>query len=244
MLGQVSVRQDTLPLPTYEEALPDPNPPFPVFSPGDPQVYPYPMRNGFTKKRLDHVWRALRLENEYLNCIVLPDLGGHLYSCKDKLSGQEMFYANLSAKKAPVGLRGAWVAMGIEMNFPVGHTWTTVSPVDFATVQNPDGSASIWVGDIDRVDEMQWRVEFVLRPGSTVLEQNVYFDNRSPIRHRYYWWNNAGISRVDDKTRFIYRTHLVATHARTEIDTWPVNSSGVDMMVGYLALKAIRENRR
>ncbi len=230
-LGQVSVRQDILSLPTYEEAFPDTIPPFPVFSPGDPQVYPYTMRNGFTKKRFDHEWRALRLENEYLSCIVLPDLGGHLYSCKDKLNGQEMFHANPSVKKAAVGLRGSWVAMGIETNFPVGHTWTTVSPVDFATVQNPDGSASIWVGDIDRVDEMQWRVEFVLRPGSSVLEQNVYFENRSEIRHRYYWWNNAGIARVDDKTRFIYPTHLVATHGRTEIDTWPVNSAGVDMSV-------------
>jgi tetratricopeptide (TPR) repeat protein len=230
-LSQVSVRQDILSLPTYEEAFPDTIPPFPVFSPGDPQVYPYTMRNGFTKKRLDHEWRALRLENEYLGCIVLPDLGGHLYSCRDKLSGQEMFHANPSVKKAAVGLRGSWVAMGIEMNFPVGHTWSAVSPVDFATVQNPDGSASIWVGDIDRVDEMQWRVEFVLRPGSAVLEQNVYFENRSEIRHRYYWWNNAGIARVDDKTRFIYPTHLVATHGRTEIDTWPVNSAGTDMSV-------------
>ncbi|HWY48417.1 MAG TPA: DUF5107 domain-containing protein [Bryobacteraceae bacterium] len=229
--SQVSVREDTLSLPTYEETSPDPIPPFPVFSPGDPEVYPYTMRNGLTKKRLDHEWRALRLENEYLSCIVLPDLGGHLYSCKDKLNGQEMFHANPSVKKSAVGLRGAWVAMGIEMNFPVGHTWTAVSPVDFATVKNADGSASIWAGNIDRVDEMQWRVEFVLRPGSLVLEQNVFFDNRSAIRHRYYWWNNAGIARVDDKTRFIYPTHLVATHGRTEIGTWPVNSAGVDMSV-------------
>jgi tetratricopeptide (TPR) repeat protein len=228
-LGQVSVRPDVLLLPTYEEAFPDTIPPFPVFSPGDQRVYPYTMRNGFTKKRFQHEWRALRLENEYLSCIVLPDLGGHLYSCKDKISGQEMFHANPTVKKAAVGLRGSWIAMGIEMNFPVGHTWTAVSPVDFATIQNPDGSASIWVGDIDRVDEMQWRVEFVLRPGSAVLEQNVHLDNRSEIRHRYYWWNNAGIARVDDKTRFIYPTHLVATHGGAEIDTWPVNSAGVDM---------------
>jgi predicted Zn-dependent protease len=230
-LAQVTVRQDFLSLPTYDEALPDPEPPFPVFSPMDPQVYPYTLRNGFTKKRSDHEWRALRLENEYLSCVVLPDLGGHLYSCNDKLNGREMFHANPSVKKAAVGLRGAWVAMGIEMNFPVGHTWTAVSPVDFATVRNPDGSASIWVGNIDRLDEMQWRAEFVLRPGSAVLEQNVYFENRSPLRHRYYWWNNAGIARVDDKTRFIYPTHLIASHGRTEIDTWPVNSAGVDMSV-------------
>jgi tetratricopeptide (TPR) repeat protein len=231
LLGEVRVGQDSLLLPTYEETLPDPSPHFYVYNPAEPSVYPYTMRTGFTKRRVDHAWRALRLENEYLMCIVLPDLGGHLYSCKDKLNGQEMFHANPSVKKAAVGLRGAWVAMGIEMNFPDGHTWVAVSPVDFATVNNPDGSASIWVGNIDRVYEMQWRVEFVLRPGSAFLEQNVYLENRTGIRHRYYWWNNGSVLRVDDKTRFIYPMYLTGTHKLTEIDTWPVNSAGVDMSV-------------
>src|SRR5260370_60209 len=155
----VRVWQDSLLLATYEESPPDTNPPFYAFAPGEPVKYPYSMRTGFTQNRASHPWRALRLENEYLNCTVLPDLGGRLYSCKDKLSGQEMFHANPSVKKAFIGIRGAWVAMGIELNFPVGHTWTSVSPVDFATAQNADGSASIWVGDIDRVYGMEWRVE-------------------------------------------------------------------------------------
>jgi len=215
----VRVWQDSQTLPTYEETLPDTTPTFSVYSPGEPTVYPYTVRTVFTKRRIDHGWRTLRLENEYLSCTVLPDLGGRLYSCKDKLSGLEMFHLNPSIKKAPVGLRGAWIAAGIEMNFPLGHTWVAVSPVDFATTQNPDGSASIWVGSVDRVYGMQWRVEFVLRPGSTVLEQHVFLENRSAIRHRYYWWNNAGITRIDDKTRFIFPAYLVATHDLSEIDT-------------------------
>jgi len=230
-LCDVRVWQDSQTLPTYEETLPDTTPPFSVYSSGEPTVYPYTMRTGLTKKRIDHGWRTLRLENEYLSCTVLPDLGGRLYSCKDKLSGQEMFHLNPSIKKANIGLRGAWIAAGIEMNFPLGHTWVAVSPVDFATTQNADGSASIWVGGIDRVYGMQWRVEFVLRPGSTVLEQNVFLANRSPIRHRYYWWNNAGIARIDDKTRFIFPAYLVGTHDLSEIDTWPATSAGVDMSV-------------
>jgi len=53
---------------------PETTPTFSVYSPGEPTVYPYTMRSGFTKRRVDHGWRTLRLENEYLSCTVLPDL--------------------------------------------------------------------------------------------------------------------------------------------------------------------------
>ena len=110
-------------------------------------------------------WRTLNLENEHLKVVVLPDLGGHLYSCVDKSNGADMFYANGSIKKARVAYRGAWTALGIEFNFPVSHNWVTVSPVDYALQRNPDGSASVWVGNQDRVYGMQWRVALTLRPG-------------------------------------------------------------------------------
>jgi len=108
-------------------------------------------------------------------------LGGHIYSCMDKTNGAELFYANPSIKKALVSNRGAWAAFGVEFNFPVSHNWVTVSPVDFAIRQHPDGSASIWVGNVDRVYGMQWRVELILRPGSTVLEQRIRLYNQAPF---------------------------------------------------------------
>ena len=54
---------------------------------------------------------------------MLPDIGGHLYTCIDKISGKSMFYANPSIKKAAISYRGAWAAFGIEFNFPVSHNW-------------------------------------------------------------------------------------------------------------------------
>ncbi len=48
---------------------------------------------------------------------VLPDLGGHLYSCIDKISGAEMLYANPSIKFARIAYRGMWAALGVEFNF-------------------------------------------------------------------------------------------------------------------------------
>src|SRR6185436_1081066 len=180
----------TLELPTDEEGPPDPNPPFDLFR-TTRYSYPYAIRDSLTGRQSVVRYRALQLENEYLRCVVLPDLGGHLYNCLDKKSGADLFYANKSLRKAQIGYRGAWVAFGVEFNFPVSHNWVSLSPVDYATRQNADGSASVFVGNVDRVYGMQWRVELRLRPGSSALEQHVALYNPSPVRRRFYWWNNA-----------------------------------------------------
>ncbi len=224
--AQVRVWQATLTLPTYEEGLPDPNPPFDQFT-TNRFNYPYTLRNNLTSRRVDHAWRAIYLENEYLKCSVLPDIGGHLYTCIDKISGKPMFYANPSIKKAAIAYRGAWAAFGIEFNFPVSHNWVTMSPVNFAFAKHDDGSASVTVGNIDRVYGMEWTVELVLRPKSTLLEQRVTLSNRSDARHRFYWWNNAGVEAWDD-SRIEYPMRFAATHGFTEIHPWPVDQDGID----------------
>lgn len=228
-VGQVRVWQGTLNLPTYEEGAPDTNPPFDQYA-NDRFNYPYTLRHNLTNRRVDHAWRALFLENEYLKCSVLPDIGGHLYTCTDKISGKPMFYANPSIKKADVSYRGAWAAFGIEFNFPVSHNWVTVSPVDFSYKQNEDGSASVQVGSVDRVYGMQWTVELVLRPHSTVLEEKVTLNNRSDVRHRFYWWNNAGVQVWDD-SRIQYPMRFAASHGFREVQPWPVEADGNDLSV-------------
>src|SRR5580658_4830572 len=225
--AEVRVWQATLTLPTYEEGAPDPNPPFDAFSTGRFN-YPYTLRENITNQRVPHDWRAVYMENEYLRCSVLPDIGGHLYTCLDKVSGQPMFYANPSIKKANIGYRGAWAAFGIEFNFPVSHNWVSMSPVRFSFAKNADGGASVWVGNIDRVCGMEWLVELRLRPGSTVLEEHVTLNNRSDVRHRFYWWNNAGIE-VKDDSRIYYPMRFTASHGFTDVDTWPVDSTGKDL---------------
>jgi tetratricopeptide (TPR) repeat protein len=223
----VKVWQGTLPLPTYQEGLPDMNAPFDLFSPRKVN-YPYTLRDHLTGEKHTVNWRAVFLENEYLKCSVLPDLGGHLYTCIDKLSGQPMFYANPSIKKALVGLRGAWAAFGIEFNFPVSHNWASISPVDFAFAAHPDGSASVTIGNTDRVYGMRWNVELILRPRSTVLEERVSLENTSNVRRRFYWWNNAAVQAWED-SRIEYPMRFTEGHGLSDIDTWPVNSKGVDL---------------
>jgi Tfp pilus assembly protein PilF len=227
--AQVRVWEGTLTLPVYEEGNPDPNPPF------DQQAttrfnYPYTLRNELTGERRNHDLRAIYLENEYLKCSVLPDIGGHVYTCFDKISGQPMFYANPSLKKAQIGYRGAWAAFGIEFNFPVSHNWMSMSPVDFSYTKHDDGSASVTVGNIDRVYGMEWSVELTLRPGSTVLEQHVRLSNRNDVRQRFYWWSNAGV-RVWDDSHIQYPMRYAAEHGFAAIEKWPVDAQGKDLSV-------------
>src|SRR6266581_1068794 len=227
--AQVRVWEGVLNLPAYEEGVPDPNPPFDQFATGRFN-YPYAMRKEITDQRVEHRWRAIYLENEYLKCSVLPDLGGHIYTCIDKISEQPMFYANPSIKKARIGYRGAWAAFGVEFNFPVSHNWVSMSPVDFAYAGHEDGSASVTVGNIDRVYGMEWSVELTLRPGSTVLEQHVTLSNRSDVRHRFYWWNNAAVQVWDD-SQIQYPMRFAAAHGFAEVQRWPVDAQGKDLSV-------------
>ena len=63
--------------------------------------------------------------------------------------------------------------------------------------------------------------ELILRPKSTVLEEKMTLNNRSDVRHRFYWWNNAGI-RVWDDSRIVYPMRFTAWHGFTEIEPWPI----------------------
>jgi len=224
----VRVWDSTLVLPSYAEGPPDPNPPFDVFG-GRPN-YPYTLRERLTDQRSPRAWRAIWLENQYLRCAVLPELGGHLYSCTDKLNGVEMFYANTAIKLASIACRGAWAAFGVEFNFPVSHNWVTTSPVSVAYQSLSDGGAAVWVGNVDRVYGMEWVVELVLRPGRAVLEQHTTLSNRSAVRRRFYWWTNAAV-RVTDESRIIYPMRYTASHGFRDVDTWPVDRSGTDLSV-------------
>jgi tetratricopeptide (TPR) repeat protein len=228
---RVRVWQDTVTFLTYREKSPDAIPPFDQFAiagTGVHSVYPYTLRENMTDQKYDAPWRVLHLENQYLHCMVLPDLGGHLYTCRDKLSGASVFYANTAIKKSDVAPRGAWVAGGIETSFPVAHSRVTVSPVHFVTAGNDDGSATVFVGAVDRVSGMEWRVAYTLRPGCAVLQQNTWIYNPGPVRQPYQWWSNGAIRLPDDGLQLTYPMWVTAPHGAGTLDTWPVDAAGVD----------------
>ena len=196
--SQVKVWEDKLTIPTYQVGPDDQNPPILInrknpIHPGGSIIYPYPIQEVLTTVKEDKPWRAVYLENDFLRLIVLPDLGGHLFSVFDKVSGEEAIYRNHVLKYARIGIRGAWVSGGIEWNFPNGHTVTTTSPIDFITRENDDGSRSVVIGDIERVSRMRWSVTITLYPGSALFETEVSLFNRTLLPNRFWYWANSAI---------------------------------------------------
>ncbi|HQR35018.1 MAG TPA: DUF5107 domain-containing protein, partial [Blastocatellia bacterium] len=207
-----------LTIPTYELGAPNPNPPLFDAGRGRRPVYPYPMLDTLTNQRVDKSYKAVYLENEYLRVTVLPEFGGKLYAIYDKTAGRDVLYTNHVIKYAMVGIRGAWTSGGIEWNFPDGHTLTTVSPVDYVTRTEEDGSAVVIVGDTERVQRMQWAVAIRLRPGRKFVETEVTLNNRREVPGRYWFWATAAAKATDDM-RFVYPMREAYPHA-----FWPVFS--------------------
>jgi tetratricopeptide (TPR) repeat protein len=211
--------EGTLDLPTYALGEEDPNPAFPLAR--GHRIYPYTMLDNLTDRLETHRYQAVFLENEYLKATVLPSLGGRLYSLYDKVSGREVFYRNHVVKYGLVGLRGAWISGGVEFNFPDGHTTVTVSPVAWALRQNPDGSATVTVGDMDRVTGMHWEVALTLRPGEARLEQRVTLFNPTPLSNLYWYWANAAVPATEDMS-FDFPMREAYPHARWPVFTYPI----------------------
>ena len=192
----VQVKETEITIPTYPLGPEDPNPPFRIINSNN--VYPYTMLDSLTDNKKPKTYKAIVLENKYLIATIIPDLGARLYSLYDKPSKREVFYRNNVVKYALIGLRGAWISGGVEFNFPNGHTTDTVSPVSSRIQSNPDGSASIFLGDVDQVSEMYWQVELTLRPETRRLEERVTLYNPTPAPGLYWYWDNAAVRATDD----------------------------------------------
>lgn len=176
---------------------------YPIFLPGwRGSLYPYTMEDRLLHKGEDRDYTQVILENEYIQVIVLPELGGHLWRAYDKVCGEEIFYNNHVVKAALIAMRGAWWASGIEWNFPRGHTVSTVSPVDYRVLENDDGSVSVAVGDIDRISRMKWTVKITVTPGRTGFSIDSVLSNPTAYPHRYMYWANCAMH-ANDRFQFI-----------------------------------------
>ncbi len=215
------ISEETRMLDTYPFSEPDAVP----ILVSDPRLYPYHAFKGYAATPEPAPWKVVRLENDYIEVFVLPEVGGKVWGAVVKGSGHEFIYRNEVMKFRNIALRGPWTSGGIEFNFGViGHTPATATPVDYVLRENDDGSVSCFVGGMDLPSRTHWRVEIRLPADKAYFETNVLWYNPTPLEQPYYNWMTAAAFARDDLELSVPGDMFLEHSGRAR--PWPVDDQG------------------
>ncbi|PWD98467.1 DUF5107 domain-containing protein [Marinilabilia rubra] len=259
MKSNVKVWSQEEVIPTYGIGYPDKNPIFlekRVYQGSSGAVYPYPVIEKIYDTKEDVAYQAIYLENEYVKLMILPQLGGRIQMAWDKIKQRHFVYYNHVIKPALVGLTGPWISGGIEFNWPQHHRPSTYLPVDWRIEENEDGSATVWVNEIERMFGQKGAAGFTLHPGRAYLEIKGQLFNRTPFPQTFLWWANPAVA-VNDHYQSVFPpdVNAVFDHGKRDVSTFPIAtgtyykvdySSGVDISryknlpvpTSYMAIKS------
>ena len=222
----VKVWEEKVTIPTYLIGPPDPNPQF--YFGGNSQgaqhrIYPYPVYDNLTTEKKDKTYTMVYLENEYVKIGVLPELGGKIFEATDKTNGYDFIYHQHVIKPALISLLGAWISGGIEWDMPHHHRATSFLPMQSRTEEGADGSKTVWIGELELRDRMEWAVGLTLHPGKSYLEASFRMINRTPVPTSMLSFSNVAVH-VNDTYQIIFppSTQFVTYHAKHDFTTWPI----------------------
>ncbi len=223
---EVRVWEEPTVIPTYLAGEPEKNPMFyfgRVSQGAEGRVYPYPLYDTLTGKKVDKTYRLVYLENEYIRIGVLPEIGGRIFEGLDKTNGYHFFYRQHVIKPALIGLIGAWISGGVEWNIPHHHRATTFIPVQYRIEEHEDGGKTVWVGELEVRQRMRWAVGYTLRPGRSYLEVSLRIVNRTPVVNTMLCFANVAVHTNENyQVIFPPSTQYVTHHHKRQFTTWPI----------------------
>ncbi|MGZ3750702.1 MAG: DUF5107 domain-containing protein, partial [Mucilaginibacter sp.] len=195
----------------------DPNP-IPAYT----NIYPYFRYDGFTDKPVQKQWKVVELENGYLKLMILPEIGGKIWSAIEKSTGKAFIYDNHVVKFRDIAMRGPWTSGGIEPNYGIiGHTPNSVTPVDYLTRKNDDGSVSCIISVLDLLTRTTWTMEINLPKDKAYFTTKSFWYNSTVTEEPYYHWMNTGI-KAKGNLHYIFPGTNYLGHEGEHGD-WPIN---------------------
>jgi predicted Zn-dependent protease len=207
----------------------DPNP-IPQIEPHKKfgKLYPYFRYEGYTTESVEREWKVVVLENDYLKIMILPEIGGKVWSMTEKSSGLSVVYDNKVIKFRDIGIRGPWTKGGLEFNYGIyGHNVSCGTPVDYNIVNKPDGSVSCVIGFFELLTKTSWRVDINLPKDKAYCKLSSFWYNSSSIEQPYYSWYNIGV-KADGNLKFIFPGTKWIQHDG-EVYSWPYDENGRDI---------------
>ncbi len=201
---------------TYPFSDPDPVP-----KPSS-KIYPYFRFDGFTDKPVQKEWKVVELENDFIRIMILPEVGGKIWSATEKSTGKDFIYYNHVIKFRDIAMRGPWTSGGIEANYGIiGHTPGCATPVDYTIVKKDDGSVSCVIGLLDLLTRTSWCLDINLPKDKAYVTTSSFWSNTTALEQPYYTWMNTGIKAAGN-LEFVYPGNHYLGHEGEHSD-WPIN---------------------
>ena len=225
-MKKVQVYEQTVTIPTYRTGALEKNPLFiekRAYQGSTGKVYPVPICESISEVKEDVDYRAVILENDYLYIMILPELGGRIQRALDKTNHYDFIYYNRVIKPALVGLAGPWISGGIEFNWPQHHRPSTFMPVDYSCAENADGSATVVLGETDRINGTKGNTSVTLYPDKAYIEIRGRLFNPTDYPQTFLWWANPAVS-VNDNTFSVFPpdVNAVMDHGKRAVSTFPI----------------------
>lgn len=235
-ISTVNAWEERVNIPTYGIGKADKNPMFfekRVYQGSSGTVYPNPVIEKILDEKTEKAYTALFLENKYIKVMILPELGGRIQMAYDKIRQRHFVYYNQVIKPALVGLTGPWISGGIEFNWPQHHRPSTFEPVDYQIEENPDGSRTVWVNEIEKMFHTKAATAFTLYPDKAYIEIKAKLYNGSELPQTFLWWANPAVKVNDDyQSVFPPDVNAVFDHGKRDVSTFPV-ATGTYYKVDY-----------
>ncbi len=172
-------------------------------------------------------YQAVVLENRYLQLVLLPELGGRIYKCMLKSSGENIFYQNAVLKPSywgPLNRDENWwlAAGGMEWALPVhehGYEWGQLWTFD---VERRADAVSVVLSDKmaeehHQNDRLWAEIRVTLAEGRSYFVVEPRLFNPTSQAVAFQFWINAaltlGSASASASTEFIYPTESVVVHS-------------------------------
>jgi tetratricopeptide (TPR) repeat protein len=225
--GRARAWEQKVVIPTYAVGPAEANPIFyngRAYQGARGPIYPYPLLDRLSDRKENKAYRALYLENPYIRICVLPEIGGRIFEAVDKTNGYDFVYRQHVIKPALIGMLGAWISGGVEWNIPHHHRATTFMTVDSSIENGADGSATIWVGEIELRHRTKWIVGLTLRPDSSAVEVTIRIFNRTPLAYSILCFANVAVH-ANDAYQILFppATEVATFHGKNQFSGWPIS---------------------
>lgn len=228
---QVNMKSITEKIPTYQIGSPEIDPIFftgRVYQGAEGYIYPYPLYDVLTEKKTEQEYNVLRLDNQYVDISILPEIGGRIFAAADKTNNYPFFYTQTGVKPALIGMLGAWLSGGVEWNIPDHHRASSYMPINWTMKENKDGSKTIWVGETELRHRLKWSVGVSVYPNRSWVEAKIKVINPTPMIQSMLYWANVSVH-CNDQYQVIFPPDVQfgVDHHKVYFTNWPTGEANL-----------------